>query len=198
MFSIVESLIILAILSLNFAVIVWFRNRIVVVASVMISNLIIILFYSTIISDYQSLQELIIATIFYSITILVLISNSNHIDQINSDSLKKIRSSLNTQITYSLIFLFTFTLSCGVFYLSKDIKEQSSRNDNFTIEKITNPAQIIDQITPDEQNATAPAEQKKLTNNVLFRRSTDAILIIVGVITILLLSSKYRNRESNI
>jgi hypothetical protein len=194
MFSIVESLIILAILSLNFAVIVWFRNRIVVVASVMITNLIIILFYSTIISDYQNLQELIIATIFYSITILVLISNSNHIDQINSDSLKKIRSSLNKQITYSLIFLFTFTLSCGVFYLSKDIKEQSTRNDNFTIEQITNPASM----TPDGQNAAAPAEQKKLTNNVLFRRSTDAILIIVGVITILLLSSKYRNRESNI
>src|SRR3989338_9081966 len=124
-FSIYEILIILAILSLNFAVIVWFKNRIVVVASVMIANLIIILLYSTIIWDYQILQELIIATIFYSITILVLISNSSHIDQINSDNLKKIKSNLNKKISYSLIFIITFTLSCGVFYLSKNIKEKS-------------------------------------------------------------------------
>jgi hypothetical protein len=193
-FSVYEILIILAILSLNFAVIVWFKNRIVVVASVMIANLIIILLYSTIISDYQSLQELIIATIFYSITILVLISNSSHINQINSDSLKKIKSSLSNKINYSLIFIMTFVLSCGVFYLSKNIKEQSSHNENWQIEQLANPTQV----KPDQENIAVVSEPKKLKNNVLFRRSTDAILIMVGVITILLLSSKYRNRESNI
>ncbi len=197
MFSLIELLIILAILSLNFAVIVWFKNRIVVVASVMIANLIIILLYSTIISDYQSLQELIIATIFYSITILILISNSKHIDQINSDNLKKIRSSLNNKINYSLIFIVTFALSCGVFYLSKDIKEQSNHNEKWQIEQLANPDNS-GQIKDNGNNIAAENSEKKLKNNVLFRRSTDAILIMVGVITILLLSSKYRNRESNI
>jgi magnesium-transporting ATPase (P-type) len=191
-FSIYEILIILAILSLNFAVIVWFKNRIVVVASVMIANLIIILLYSTIIWDYQILQELIIATIFYSITILVLISNSSHIDQIDSDNLKKIKSSFNKKISYSLIFIVTFTLSCGVFYLSKNIKEKS--NHSWKIEQLENPTQT----SPNQEIAQIQIEQKKLKNNVLFRRSTDAILIMVGVIVILLLSSKYRNRESNI
>ncbi len=191
-FSIYEILIILAILSLNFAVIVWFKNRIVVVASVMIANLIIILLYSTIIWDYQILQELIIATIFYSITILVLISNSSHIDQINSDNLKKTKSSFNKKISYSLIFIVTFTLSCGVFYLSKNIKEKS--NHSWKIEQLENPTQT----SPNQEIVQIKIEQKKLKNNVLFRRSTDAILIMVGVIVILLLSSKYRNRESNI
>jgi len=191
-FSIYEILIILAILSLNFAVIVWFKNRIVVVASVMVANLIIILLYSTIIWDYQILQELVIATIFYSITILVLISNSSHIDQINSDNLKKIKSSLNKKISYSLIFITTLTLSCGVFYLSKNIKEKS--NPNWQIEQLTNP----DHIKPNQETTPVNIEQKKLKNNVLFRRSTDAILIMAGVMVILLLSSKYRNRESNI
>lgn len=197
MFSIVESLIILAILSLNFAVIVWFKNRIVVVASVMIANLIIILLYSTIISDYQILQELIIATIFYSITILILISNTSHIDQINSDNLPKVSLFLSKKINYSLIFIFTFALSCGVFYLSKDIKEQTNHNRNWQIEQLTNQVNP-DQIKNPENNAVIESKEKKLTHNVLFRRSTDAILIMVGVIIILLLSSKYRNRESNI
>ncbi len=193
-FSLYEILIILAILSLNFAVIVWFKNRIVVVTSVMIANLIIILLYSIIISDYQSLQELIIATIFYSITILVLISNSSHIDQINSGNLKKIKSGLNKKLSYSLIFIITFTLSCGVFYLSKNIKEQSNHNQNWQIEQLTN----LNQIKANQKDIQIDIGQKKLGNNVLFRRSTDAILIMVGVIIILLLSSKYRNRESNI
>jgi magnesium-transporting ATPase (P-type) len=193
-FSIYEILIILAILLLNFAVIVWLKNRIVVVASVMIANLIIILLYSTIIWDYQILQELIIATIFYSITILVLISNSSHIDQIDSDNLKRIRSSLNKKVNYSLIFLITFAISCGIFYLSINIKEQPKINQqNLQIEQ---PGSLS--IDPNQNTTQINSQQTKLKNNALFKRSTDAILIMAGVIVILLLSSKYKNRESNI
>lgn len=194
MFSIPELLIILAILFLNFAIIIMLSNRIVVVASVMIVNLIIILFYSIIIADYQNLKELIIATVVYSITILALISNTNHIDQI-SENITKSKS----KIIILFAIIMALTISCGGFYLMKNIRDllpkSSVLRDQFgNIVVTNNTPPVLD----NAMNNPANSEQPKLKNNVLFKRSTDAILIIVGVMTILLLSSKYRNRESNI
>lgn len=178
MFSASEVLITITILLLNFAIIALLRNKIVIVASVMISNLITILFYSLIISDNQILKELIIATTIYCITILTLISNSHHIDKIREYSAKKSPS----KIIISFIFLVSFGASCCGFYLIKHI--------NFK--------QQIDVKTTTNTTMSITQAKQDLKNNVLFKRSTDAILIVVGIMTILLLSSKYRNRESNI
>jgi hypothetical protein len=191
----IETLITLAILSLNFAIVMWFKNRIALVSSVMIINLLIILLCSISISDYQNLKELIIAIIIYSITILILISNTSHIDQIKSDKSKKLLSPLAKKANYLAIVMLTLLLSYGGFYLANNIEEQSLRSDDKQIEKMTQPAAPIE-----SPEGAKPEETKesKLKNNVLFHRSTDAILIIVGVMVTLLLSSKYRNRESNI
>ena len=195
-FSIVEILIIVAILSLNFAVILWFRNRIALVASTMIANLIIILLCSTIISDHQNLQELIIGTIFYSITLLALISNANHIDQINSS--KKIVVNLNSKISYGILIITVLAISSTIFLVGKNTKIISGV---YTKDYGSISHQIPSPEIPKEKSENENIDSKnnqKLQNNVLFRRSTDAILIMVGAIAILLLSSKYLNRESNI
>ncbi|MES2677126.1 MAG: hypothetical protein V4612_02265 [Pseudomonadota bacterium] len=186
MFSIVESLIILAILSLNFGVIIWLKNRIAVVSSVMLINLIIILLCAISIADYQILKELIIAITIYSITILTLISNTNHIDQISSN-----KPLIGGKFNRHLILIITLMISCSVFYLSQSIKQQSTYTATSQLEKIigTNKEAPI---------SAAKSEQKNLKNNVLFKRSTDAILIIVGVMAIMLLGSKYRGVESKI
>ena len=186
MFSIVESFIILAILSLNFGVIIWFKNRIVMVASVMLINLIIILLCAISISDYQILKELIIAIVIYSITILTLISNTTHIDQISAN-----KPLIGGKFKHHQIIIITITISCCVFYLSQSITEQSSAAPNLQLEKIIG----TNNKAPDIE---AKSDQKNLKNNVLFKRSTDAILIIVGVMAIMLLGSKYRGVESKI
>ncbi len=185
-FSLYEILIILAILSLNFAIIIWFKNRIAVVSSVMLINLIVILLCTISIAKYQILKELIIAVTIYSITILTLISNTNHIDQINVDKPKT-----QKKLPYKLILIITLIISCGVFYLSQSIKQQSSYTSELGIEKII-------WSTGNAQVSANDSDQRNLKNNVLFKRSTDAILIIVGVMTIMLLGNKYRGLESKI
>jgi hypothetical protein len=165
-----------------------------VVASVMIINLIIILLYSIIIANYQNLKELIIATVIYSITILTLISNTNHIDQISKSS-----SYFKSKIAIYLVFIFALIVSSGGFYLIKNIDKilpRKTSSSQLTLEKIMNKPQSL--ANNNNINQNLDAEQKEIKNNVLFKRSTDAILIIVGIMTVLLLSSKYRNQESNI
>ena len=78
-----------------------------------------------------------------------------------------------------------------MFYLSQSITEQSSAAPNLQLEKIIG----TNNKAPDIE---AKSDQKNLKNNVLFKRSTDAILIIVGVMAIMLLGSKYRGVESKI
>jgi len=186
-FSILEMLIILAILLLNFVIISYFSNKTAVVSSVMITNLMIILLYSTIISDHKSLQELIIATILYSVTTLIITSNTSNTYQMNSKNLQF--NNLN-KINYVLLFILIIALSVGSFYLINNIKNQPN-----TIEQIVNNNQI-DQHLELENSKTQP--KRKNEGNVLFKRSADAILIMVGAMTILFLSSKYRNYKSNI
>lgn len=187
--SAIELLIILVILLLNFAIVTLLKDRIIVVASVMIVNLIIILFYSLVIADYQNLKELIIATAVYSITILALISNTNHIDKISENSKKK-----KPKFILWLAIFMALTISCGGFYLIKNISDLLPKNTNAR-DQFGNV--IITGNAPESQPESTASHQE-LKDNVLFKRSTDAILIIVGVMTILLLSGKYRNRESNI
>ena len=180
--SIVEMIIILAILLLNLVTIVCLKNKIAVVSAVMISNLMIILLYVKIISDYHNLQELILSTIIYSAAILVLIFNTSHINQANSKHQKSQNFNKNS---YGLLFILTIALSFGGFYLIDNIKNQP---------------QITKQINNNVANQHLELNNIKIETrgNVLFKRSTDAVLIIVGAMLVLLLGSKYHNRESNI
>ena len=156
MFSIPELLIILVILFLNFAIVILFRNRIIVVASVMIANLVMILFYSMIIADYQSLKELIIATIIYSITILTLISNTTHIDKINETHQNKI-------IGY-LIIIIALTIGSGGFYLLKNVGSLLPNNNvhQDVLDSTNNAA-------PSPEVASDNADHQKLKNSILFK-----------------------------
>lgn len=188
MFSIPELLTILVILFLNFAIVVLFRNRIVVVASVMIANLVTILFYSMIIADYQNLKELIIATIIYSLTILALISSTNHIDQVRETHQNKIIS--------CLIVVIALTIGGSGFYLLKNVSNSLPDNNVSRSDVARN--DVASEFAASSEVSDGNTDRQKLKNSILFKHSTDAILIIVGVMTFLLLGSKYRNRESNI
>ena len=75
--------------------------------------------------------------------------------------------------------------------MSQSIIQQSSVTPNLQLEKVIG----TNNKTPEFGEKS---DQKNLKNNVLFKRSTDAILIIVGVMAIMLLGSKYRGVESKI
>jgi len=185
-FSFYEILIILAVLSLNFAVIIWLKNRIAVVCSIMLVNLIIVLLGALSILEYQIFKELVIAIVIYSITIITLISNTNHIDQISTNNPPIIK-----KFNHNLILITTLIISCGLFYLSQSIKQIAIHEPNLQLEKIVG-------LVSNEPNIEAKSDQNNLKNNVLFKRSADVILIIVGIMTIMLLGSKYRGLDSNI
>ncbi len=191
-----ESLIILTILSLNFGIIIWFKNRIALLSSVMVINLTIILLCIIRIDEYQILKELIIAIVIYSITVLSLIVIGDNLSQDNENKFK-----IRFLSKKKLIFIAVIAVSCGSFYLVKDIKIESLNEAEINEEKIIETIITEEPILTDTgtENVIIPTEivPQNTKKNIPFKRSTDAILIIVGVMTALLLASKYSNRESN-
>jgi hypothetical protein len=217
---IAELLIILTILILNLSVVLLVRSRTTMIIFIMLANLITILFYSLIIPEAQNFKELIIATIIFSTIILALISNSNHIYNIPPEKPKKIKF-----IILSIIVgIFTIIVSSGVFYLTKNInkvaaavrEKQISRAEEIEKNPLIfpgHPAHIAvkkyyfqgnygDDVfkLPENKPIAELYDDKykqKLQSNILFKRITDAIIIIAGMITILLLNYRYNFKEKN-
>ncbi|MFT5702772.1 MAG: hypothetical protein ACI9TO_000122 [Rickettsiales bacterium] len=190
LFSVYEILITLAILLLNFAIVIWFKNKTSLISSVILMNLLIILLCALSVNNYQILKEIIIAVVIYSITILALISNANKTPEAENDLPRK-NQLFSKKFSRVLIFICVFAISAEVFYLSLNIKPKLLSNDSgLQIERI---AEIRS-----NEIVIKDSARNNLKNNVLVKRSTDAVLIIVGIMTIMFLASKYRCRETNI
>ena len=200
-----KMLIILAILSLNFATLIFLKNKIASFASVAIVNLLIVLCCVINIDNYQILKSLIVAIVVYSTTILTVIYNANQDDQttINlptklKDLLaRKLPKKLTEKLGYGLVFVVIFTISCGVFCFVQNSEHRTQRSNNLQLEKILQPTNLLigtsmgvpaDLVLLDQNN-----HQLRLQNNVLLKGCTDAILIIVGVTTSILLTRKIKS-----
>lgn len=195
LFSVYEILITLAILLLNFAIVIWFKNKTSLISSVILMNLLIILLCALSVNNYQILKEIIIAVVIYSITILALISNANKTPEAENDLPRK-NQLFSKKFSRVLIFICVFAISAEVFYLSLNIKPKLLSNDSdLQIERIVGGS--IAEIRSNEI-VIKDSARNNLKNNVLVKRSTDAVLIIVGIMTIMFLASKYRCRETNI
>ncbi len=196
--SVCEALIVLAIISLNFTAIICFKNKIVVIAALMIANLTMILLYSTIIADYQILQELIIATVFYALTTLILISNAGFIIGVNqktsSNKPKFNKSILISRLKYLFIAVITVFIGLGSFYLASNNQFHYQTKRQIKKLNINNIGLEGTNLGQDLESKVS-TNQKSLEKNILFKRSTDAILIMVGaVLTILLYSNFWKQK----
>jgi hypothetical protein len=191
------------------------------IISIMLANLITILFYSLTIPEAQNFKELTIATIIFSTTILALISNSNHAYNIQIKKPGRIKFII-LSVT---VAIFTIIVSGGVFYLAKNINKVASA----VREKQIARAEAIDKnplifpghqahITvkkyylhgnysndvfklPENKPITELYDdnyKQKLQGNVLLKRLTEAIIIIAGLMTILLLNYRYNFKEKDL
>lgn len=207
-----ELIIILALL-INLLTLVVVKNKTSMIIGIIISNLLIILSYNLLILDQKTLKELIIANIIYSIIILVLAFNTKNNNPTKIDDSNNKKNKLSQSLAI-LIFLFAIAISSMCFYLTKNlnqlssslnvkIAEKESLKQNSTSIANNSPNYLATNVADKTNQKESKIEQlkdlynenerKKLKNNILFNRSTDAIIIIVGIITALLFNYRYQN-----
>jgi hypothetical protein len=181
MISILEIFIIVAILSLNFATIIWIKSSSSLIFSTISTGLAIIFLCVVNISDIQILQSIVIAILIYSAVVIALVSSAN--SQQNSTPLFK------NKIHGGLILLFILAVSSGVFYVGKNIDGRPVAHNENKMERIIG---IVDSV----RVVGEKMDQKNLENNVFLKNSTDVILLIVGLMMAIILAGKSRGSHS--
>jgi hypothetical protein len=132
------------------------------------------------ISDLKILQTIITAILIYSAAIIAVVSAADF-EQENPPFFKD-------KLRCGLIFLFILAISSGIFYVGQDIKNNFvAKNDN-KLEKIMG---IVDSAGIVEENL----DQRNLENKIFLKNSTDATLLIVGLMMAILLAGRIRSRS---
>jgi len=212
---------------ISFLIIFTIRTRTTAVTTLIIAHLVLVLFLSLSISNYNSFKELVLALVAYSMVLLFLISNHNPIFFYDSKKLQKPRSRWSLLfiplivLAILLIFSALFIVTKNVQIISQAISEKKIEKQN---EVLLNPMILpshpvhiavrkfylgkkmesdgndwVDKVqVQSEINDRKQARLKdKLADNFLLKRSSDVILIIVAISTSLLLLGA-RKTEDNI
>lgn len=211
-------LVVLIFVVVNFLIIFAIRVRTTTVISLIIAHLIMVLFLSFSISNYNSFKEVVLALIAYSMVLLFLISNQN---QIFLHDLEKSqpKASKNYRIfilpvfaVVVVVFLALFSVAKDVGKISKTIVEKKLERQNeimlnpmilpshpvhiavrkfYLGKKIGDENDWVDkvQIQSEVSERKQARLRDKLSDNFLLKRSSDVILIIVAISTSLLLLS---------
>lgn len=212
---------------ISFLIIFMIRTRTTTVTTLIIAHLVLVLFLSLSISNYNSFKEVVLALVAYSMVLLFLISNHNHIFSNNSQShaVKDRKRVLifSTLITLSVVIIFSalFLVVKSVPKISKVISDKKFEKQN---EILMNPMILpshpvhiavrkfylgkkmesdgndwVDKLqAQSEINEKKQARLKdKLADNFLLKRSSDVILIIVAISTSLLLLGARKNENNS-
>ena len=204
----------LAFIVINFLILFLVRNRTTTITSLIIAHLVAVLFFSISISNYNLFKEIVLALIIYSMVILFLISNYNPI-YLGEDKSSKIKPPRIGKLALIFGFFSVAAIFVLLFFLTKNLStiSDSIRDKNFAKQNElalnpmilpSHPVHIavkkfyLDKNFEDEwsdktyialeMNERKRARLKdKLSDNFLFKRSSDMILLIVAVSTGLLL-----------
>ena len=203
----------LAFITINFLILFFVKTRTTTVISLIIAHLIVVLFLSLSISNYDSFKEVVLGLIIYSMVTLFLVSNYNpiHLGLVHLDGDgKNLRVRIFTILLSFSIVLVVFGLT---FWITKNI---SVVGESVTAKKMENQRLEIKPSKPDHIAATKlllsnkpQAEwikqetriaevsgirrerlQRRLADNFLLKRSSDVILIIVALGIFLMLLRK--------
>jgi glucan phosphoethanolaminetransferase (alkaline phosphatase superfamily) len=196
-------LVILLFIIINLIIIFAIKTRTTITTTLIIAHLILILFLSTSITNYQSYKEIVLTLIVYLMVMLSLISNY-HPTYLNNHS-----SASFKPLTICIILIIPAFISCSaIFFLAKSItpmanllKEkqaiitttdnssakltQKSSLDTTNNTSNINSSNAVNKATINNYKITRL--KKKLSDNFLLKRSSDVILVIAGFITGLLL-----------
>lgn len=189
--------------------------RTTLVISLIISHLVCILFFSLSIANHQLFKELVLVLIAYLMVILFLISSGDvKIKEILS--YREIAYKTAALKAFSLVILFT-TIFITIFFISKNIEQFGQKildEKNIIQAEIAN-NQMISNSHPLHEaakesflldrksnsdfsfEAKLTKNEKKLArlkdnllDNFLLKRSSDMIVIVVGISAILLILSQ--------
>jgi len=202
---------------INFLIIFAAKTRTTTVISLIIAHLVAIVFFSLSISNYNSFKEIVLALVVYSMVILFLISNYSLEELIDEKELKFRRSFSFIAVAFlgffllSGIFYSVFLIAENVTKISEKVREEkfSKQGEIFKNPMIlpSHPVHIavkrfylgkkFEDDWLSKETASLAMNQKKrarlkdkLSDNFLFKRSSDVILIIVAISTSLLLLSR--------
>lgn len=202
------------------------KSRTTAVITLIIAHLVLVLFLSLSISNYNSFKELVLGLVAYSMVLLFLISNHNPIFFYDTKHAPKQHSKWSAiyvpLVTFAILIVFVaiFLVVQNVPQISQSIAEKKMEKQN---EVLLNPMILpshpvhvavrkfylgkkmesdgnewVDKVQlKSEINERKQARLKdKLADNFLLKRSSDVILIIVAISTSLLLLGA-RKTENN-
>jgi predicted signal transduction protein with EAL and GGDEF domain len=207
----------LAFIIINFLILFIVRTRTSTIISLIITNLVAILFFSISITNYNSLKEIVLSLIIYSMVVLFLISNYNPLPLNKDETLRfklpKIKIFLMpiVAIAFFGFFLTLFLIANDLSRIAENIhdKEISAENkiaaepDDKSLNEAPKIAQNSIQNKPSFQSNSGLNDIKKarlkdkLFGNFLLKRSSDMILLIVAVATSLLLLTSRKPSEKS-
>jgi len=209
--------ILLIFITINFLILFLVKTRTTTVTSLIIAHLVVILFFSVSIANYNLFKEITLALIVYSMVILFLISNYDEFDF--GEKNKTPRRHLMI-IFLPLIFVAFTTFFAVVKNIARFSEIVAEKKMSLQEEVMLNPMilpshpahiavkqfyfgkkfedDLSDKVSIAlENNDRKRARLKdKLSDNFLLKRSSDVILIIVAVSSGLLLMSNKKSDES--
>jgi D-alanyl-lipoteichoic acid acyltransferase DltB (MBOAT superfamily) len=202
------------------------KSRTTAVITLIIAHLVLVLFFSLSISNYNSFKELVLGLVAYSMVLLFLISNHNPIFSYDAKHSPKQHSKWSAiyvpLVTFAILIVVVaiFLVVQNVPRISQSISDKKIEKQN---EALLNPMILpshpvhvavrkfylgkkmesdgnawVDKVQlQSEINERKQARLKdKLADNFLLKRSSDVILIIVAISTSLLLLGA-RKTENN-
>jgi len=185
------------------------RTRNSNIVALIASNLLLLLVFALVITNYQLFKELAVMLIIFASIVLLLISDYNPIFSGINQKLNLINISHN-----KILFLMIFLCFIALFFVAKEIPKISSEiaNSSSAIQLKSNQSQLLSRSHPAhllveevyfkntpkssvdiqnkeyrQDNQERSALKNKIKNNILFKRITDILLIIVIVINCSLL-----------
>lgn len=128
---------VLTFIIINFLIIFKVKTRTTTITSLIISHLILVLFFAFSIANYNSFKEIVLALVAYSMVILFLVSNYNPIFSNNSDQYQaplikdwRFRIIVSTAAVFLLIVIFL-----SIFVMVKNISKVSAFVNDDKLEK---------------------------------------------------------------
>lgn len=209
---------------INFLILFTVRTRTTTVTSLIIAHLVAVLFFSLSIASNDAFKELVLSLIIYSMVILFLISNYDFTSSSSNIALKikgwkrRVVFYIFSSLGVLMIFLTMFLIAKNLAPISYLIQEKKINLQNeIVINPMilpSHPAHIAvkkfylgknsdleksDEVTVElEVNERKIARLKdSLLDNFLLKRSSDMILIIVAISSILLLLSQKKIYQKN-
>jgi hypothetical protein len=213
----------LTFIAINLLILFVVKTRTTAITSLIISHLIVVLFFSLSIANYNSFKEIVLALIVYSMVILFLISNYNPTET-NSAKSHAIKNYFASSFFISVIFFTVLTIFLSLVFIAKNVAQIADEVQNKKFSKqneiMQNPMILpshpvhiavkkfylgkkFEEEWSDKTYAELEINERKrarlkdkLSDNFLLKRSSDVILIIVAVSTSLLLLTN-KKTETN-